>query len=148
AVLQMDPANAKAIAGMARLYLASGDAEQARQVLEMAPPEKANDPDIAGVRAALDLAGRASDAGEAASLRQKVQSDPKDYQARYDLAEALAAQGQLDGAVDELLAIIEAKRDWNDGAARTQLLKVFEAAGLSSDLAKDGRRRLSAILFS
>jgi len=148
AVLQLDPANAKAIAGMARLYLVGGDAEQARQVLDLAPPEKANDPEILGVRAALELAGKAGEVGETAALRQKVQADPKDYQARYDLAEALAAQGQLDGAVDELLAIIEAKRDWNEGAARTQLLKVFEAAGLNSDLAKDGRRRLSAILFS
>ena len=77
-----------------------------------------------------------------------MQADPKDYQARFDLAEALAASGDLGGAVDELLAIIEAKRDWNNGAARAQLLKVFEAAGLSSDLANDGRRRLSAILFA
>jgi putative thioredoxin len=148
AALQLDSTNTKAIAGMARLYLASGDSEQARAVLEMAPPEKANDADIAGVRAALDLTGNASEAGESAQLRQKVQADPKDYQARYDLAGALAAEGKLDAAADELLAIIEAKRDWNDGAARTQLLKVFEAAGLTSDLAKDGRRRLSAILFS
>jgi putative thioredoxin len=145
--LQMDPANTKAIAGMARVYLASGDPEQAKQILEMAPQEKANDAEIAGVRAALELASQ-SGGGDAAALKSAVASNPADLQARFDLANALAAKGDLGGAVDELLAIVEAKRDWNDDAARKQLLKIFDAAGPTSDVAKNGRRRLSALLFS
>jgi putative thioredoxin len=148
AALQIDPPNTKAIAGMARVYLQSGDAEQARAILDMAPPEKANDADIAGVRAALDLTATANDAGDIAELERKSAGDPNDLQARYDLAEALSARGDFDRASEHLLAIIAKNRDWNEGAARQQLLKVFDAAGPTSDVAKQGRRKLSAILFS
>ncbi|MBX3510473.1 MAG: co-chaperone YbbN [Hyphomonadaceae bacterium] len=148
AALQIDPANAKAIAGMARLYLQSGDAEQARAVLDMAPPEKQNDAEIAGVRAALELAASAGDVGDARELEAKVSANPNDFQARYDLAEALSARGDLEAASEHLLAIIAKNREWNEEAARKQLLKIFEAAGPMSDVAKQGRRKLSAILFS
>jgi putative thioredoxin len=147
-VLQLDPANTKAIAGMARVSLQSGDAEQARAILDMAPPEKANDPGIAGVRAALDLAASANDAGDTTDLGLKVANNPDDLQARFELAEALSARGDLENASEHLLAIIEKNREWNEGAARAQLLKVFEAAGPMSDVTKQGRRKLSAILFS
>ena len=148
AVLQLDPTNTKAIAGMARIALSSGDAEQAREILEMTPPEKANDPEIAGVRAALDLASKADEAGDNDELAQRVAANPGDLQARYDFAEALSARGDLEGASEQLLAIIERNREWNEEAARKQLLKIFEAAGPMSDVAKQGRRKLSAILFS
>jgi putative thioredoxin len=147
-VLQLDQTNTKALAGMARIALNTGDPEQAREILEMVPPEKANDPDIAGVRTALDLAANAGSAGDNGELGAKVAANPNDLQARYDLAEALSARGDFEGASEQLLAIIQRNRDWNEGAARTQLLKVFEAAGLASDVAKQGRRKLSAILFS
>jgi putative thioredoxin len=148
AALSVDPTNAKAIAGMARLYLSGGDAEQARAILDMAPPEKQNDAAIASVRAALDLSANAPPPEEQDELAQKVAADPGDLQARYDYAEALSARGDLEAASDQLLAIIAQNREWNEEAARKQLLKVFEAAGLASDVAKNGRRRLSAILFS
>jgi putative thioredoxin len=148
AVLQLDQTNTKAIAGMARIALNTGDAEQAREILDMAPPEKANDPDIAGVRAALELAANASAAGDNDELGAKVAADPNDHQARFDYAEALSARGDLEAASEHLLAIIEKNRDWNEGAARAQLLKIFEAAGPMSDVTKQGRRKLSAILFS
>lgn len=148
AVLQLDQTNAKAIAGMARIALNAGDAEQAREILDMAPPEKANDPDIAGVRAALELAANASAAGDNDELGAKVAANPNDHQARFDYAEALSARGDLEAASEHLLAIIEKNRDWNEGAARAQLLKIFEAAGPMSDVTKQGRRKLSAILFS
>ena len=148
AVLQLDPQNVKAIAGMARVALAAGDSEQAQEILAHAPPEKQNDPAIVGVRAALELSANAPAAGESDELAQKVAANPMDLQARYDYAEALSARGDLEAASDQLLAIIEQNRDWNEEAARKQLLKVFEAAGLNSDIAKNGRRRLSTILFS
>ena len=148
AVLQLDPENVKAIAGMARVALTAGDPEQAREILGHVPEDKANDPDVSSVRTALDFAGKANGAGEDDELGQKVAANPDDWQARYDYAEALSARGDFQGAADQLLAIIEKEHDWIEGAARTQLLKIFEAAGLTSDVAKQGRRRLSAILFS
>jgi len=148
AVLQLDPANTKAIAGMARIALQSGNADEAREILDMTPPEKANDPEIAGVRAALDLAANAANAGDGDELANAVKANPDDHQARFDYAEALSARGDLESASEQLLSIIAKDRDWNEGAARAQLLKVFEAAGPTSDVTKHGRRKLSAILFS
>jgi len=145
-VLQMEPENQKAIAGMARVYLADGDAEQAAQTIAMAPAES-TDPAVQSVRAQLALASRAP-TGETAALEARVAADPNDHQARYDLSLAQAAAGDLKGAVASLLHIVQADREWNDQAARKQLLVVFEAAGAMSDVAKDGRRRLSSILFA
>ncbi len=143
--LQMDPANVKAIGGMARLYQQTGDLERAAEVLEMAPPD-AKDPDIASVRAAIALAADAP--SETAGFEVRLAADPDDHEARLELAKALAGGGRMDEAVDQLIEIIRRDRAWNDEAARKQLLVVFEAAGQMSDTAKQGRRKLSAILFS
>ena len=143
--LQLDPENLKAIAGLARCYLTGGDAERAREVVEMAP-EGAKDAELDSVRAALALAAEAPD--DVAPFEQRLAKDPKDHAARLDLAKGLAGRGQLDEAVDQLLRIIETELDWNEGAARAELLRIFEAAGPSSETAKRGRRRLSSILFS
>ena len=148
AILQIDPANTKAIAGMARIAISAGEPDEARAILEMVPEEKKNDSDIQGVRAALELAGKAADAGDKDELKSKVDANPNDLQARFDYAEALSARGDLENASEQLLAIIERNREWKEGAARAELLKVFDAAGPASDVAKQGRRKLSAILFS
>jgi putative thioredoxin len=144
-VLQRDPENLKALGGMARLYLTGGDVERAAEILAMAPAD-AKDPDLDSVRAALAFAEEAP--SETAELEAKVTANPADLDARLELATALAGHGRFDEAADHLLAMIEQDREWNDQAARKQLLSVFEAAGPMSDVAKQGRRRLSAILFS
>jgi putative thioredoxin len=144
-VLQHDPENVKALGGLARVYLMGGDAERAREVLEMAPPD-AKDPDLDSVRAALALAADAP--ADVREFEERLARDPADHEARLELAKALAGHGRMEPAVDHLLSIIEADREWNDQAARKQLLTIFEAAGPASEIAKQGRRRLSAILFS
>lgn len=144
-VLQADPANLKALGGLARLYLNGGDMDRARDVLAMVPPG-AKDPDLDSVRAAVALADAAP--SETAAFEARLRADPNDHEARLELAKALAGQHKLEEAADELLTIIAADRDWRDGAARQQLLVVFEAAGFTSEVARQGRRRLSAILFS
>jgi len=144
-ILSLEPENLKAIAGLARCYLVNGDAERASEVLDMVPAG-ASDPDLTAVRAALALAAKGG--AETAALERRLQADPSDHQARFELAQARAAQGDFAAASDQLLQIIEKDRTWNGDAARKELLTVFEAAGLSSDIAKAGRRRLSAILFS
>ena len=145
-VLTLEPDNEKAIAGMARVYLADGDADQARQTIAMAPADS-REPLVQSVRAQLSLAS-AAPAGASAELEARLAADPNDHEARFDLAQARAAAGDLAGAVDELLRIVAADRDWNDQAARKQLLTIFEAAGASSEVARDGRRRLSSLLFA
>ena len=143
--LQLAPDNVKAIAGLARCYLTGGDLERAREVAAMAPPG-AKDADLDGVRAALALADEAP--SDTSAFEQRLAKDDNDHAARLELAKALAGRGELDQAVDQLLTIIERDRDWNDGAARAQLLVVFEAAGAASETTRRGRRRLSSILFS
>ncbi len=143
--LQMDPTNAKAIGGMARVLQQAGDLDQAREVLDMAPPD-AKDPDIDAVRAALALADEAP--SETAEFEARILADADDHEARLEYAKALAAAGQMHEAVDQLIDSIRRDREWNDQAARKQLLTIFEAAGPMSDVAKQGRRKLSTILFS
>jgi len=144
-VLQLEPDNVAAIGGLARCYLDGGDVERAREVADMAPADAKN-PDLESVRAALKLAEGAP--SETSEFEQRLAADPDDHEARLELANALAGRGDLQGAVDQLLEIIGRDRAWNDEAARKQLLTVFEAAGMASDITKQGRRRLSAILFS
>ena len=145
-VMTLEPGHEGAIAGMARVYLADGDADQARQTIAMAPAESKN-AQVQSVRAQLSLAS-AAPTGAGAELEARVAADPSDHQARYDLSLAQAAAGDLKGAVESLLTIVAADREWNDQAARKQLLTVFDAAGPASDIARDGRRRLSSILFA
>ncbi|WP_374344134.1 tetratricopeptide repeat protein [Phenylobacterium sp.] len=144
-VLQADPENIKAIGGLAKVYLQGGDADQAAEIAAMAPAD-AKDPDLESVRAALALADEAP--SETAAFEARLAQDPDDHEARFEIAKALAGVGRWDAAADHLLIIIEKDRAWNDEAARKQLLTVFEAAGPGSDVARQGRRRLSSILFS
>ena len=146
--LQQEAGHIGAIAGLALCYLQSGDADRASQTLELAPPYKANDPELASVRAAIALDAKAGDVGETTELRAKLDANPKDYQARFDLALALNGAGDREGAVNELLEIIAMDRAWNEEAARKQLLEFFDAYGPTDDVTKDGRKRLSSILFS
>ena len=145
-VLTLEPAHESAIAGMARVYLADGDVDQARQTIAMAPQDS-REATVQSVRAQLALLS-AAPAGAGDELQARVVADPTDHQARYDLSLAQAASGDLKRAVDSLLTIVAADREWNEQAARKQLLVVFEAAGATSDVARDGRRRLSSILFA
>ena len=144
-VLQGEPDNVKAIGGLARCYLAGGDAERAAEVAAMAP-EGAKDADLDSVRAALALAEEGP--GEVGEFEQRLAKDAADHEARFEIAKAMAARGAWGEAADHLLKIIEADRGWNDEAARKQLLTIFEAAGAGSDITRAGRRRLSSILFS
>lgn len=143
--LQLEPTNVKAIAGLARCYLTGGDTERAREAAAMAPAD-AKDGDLAAVRAALLLADQAQ--GDTAPLVARLAADADDHAARLELAKLLAGRGDLQGAVDHLLTIIERERGWNDDAARKQLLIVLEAAGPGSEVARNGRRRLSSLLFA
>ncbi|WP_454684057.1 thioredoxin [Ancylobacter moscoviensis] len=148
AVLAEEPANLKAIAGLARTQLSAGNAEQARATLALAPESAANDAGLAAVRAAIELEEAASALGDVKELEAKVAANPLDHQARFDLAVALAAHDKREEAVDELLAIVRKDRNWNDDGARKQLVQFFEAWGPTDEHTIAGRRRLSSILFA
>ncbi len=147
-ILGVDPENVPALAGLARYHTMAGDFEQATALLDQVPAKEKGHADIVAVKATIDLAAKAKEAGPVDALKAKAAADPKDFQTRLDLALAYWAADQKQEAIDELLAMIKADRAWNEAAARTQLLKFFEALGFGDPLSVDGRKRLSTILFS
>jgi len=151
-ILDQEPDNVPARLGLARAAIALGEVEQARQMLDELPPEARKGADYDAAKAALDLAERAAKAGakagDLAALEGKVAHEPNDHQGRYDLALALYAGGNAEGAIQHLLEIVKRKRDWDEDAARKELIKIFEALGPANELTVKGRRGLSVILFS
>ncbi|MCB9948148.1 MAG: co-chaperone YbbN [Rhodospirillaceae bacterium] len=148
-VLQVEPGLPEAIAGFARTLLALGRRAEAEEVLNTAPPEAAKAPEVVSVVRELELMAQAGDvAADTRSLRDRLAKDPDDHQARIDLATALFAGGNRQGAIDELLEAIRRDREWNEQAARKELLKYFEALGPKDPLTLSARRRLSSLLFS
>jgi putative thioredoxin len=147
-IAEADPANVKALAGLARCHVALRDFEQARAILAMVPAEKQGDQAVAGVKAAIELAANEGSAGDAAELKARVERNPQDWQAQFDLAGALISGGDMAGGVDALLEIIARNRTWNEEAARKKLLTVFDALGPQHPATQSGRRRLSSLLFS
>ncbi|MBA4043379.1 MAG: co-chaperone YbbN, partial [Erythrobacter sp.] len=148
-ITEFAPENTPAHAGLVRALVQMGEVEQAKQVMEVidADPRLAGDAAIAPARSALELAGERVDDGELASLRSAAEAAPADMDAQLAYAEAAFAAGQRDAAADTLLAMIAADREWNEGAARAKLLKIFEATGLEDEWVVGVRRRLSRVLF-
>ena len=147
-VVQEDAQNVEALAGLAQCYLKSGDIERAKQTIELVPPDKRGAASVASVKAALDLAGMAGQEDNRAELQSRLAANPADHQARFDLAVALAARDAKSEAVDHLLELFRRDRNWEEQAARKQLVKLFEAWGPKDEATLDGRRRLSSMMFS
>jgi putative thioredoxin len=147
-VLQHDPTNLRGFAGLAKSLIGLGQLDQAREMINDAPEDFAKAPEIQAVVSQLDLAAAGADAGEVGELRAAVEADPKNLDTRFDLAMALYATNDREGAVDALLESIRLNRAWNEEAARKQLIKLFEAFGHADPLTIDARKRLSSILFS
>ena len=147
-ILQHEPANAKSIAGLAKCQIAAGDFDAAQKLLDAAPPEAAKDADVVAARTALDVARQGEKAGDVAPLLARLEQNPADHQTRLDAALALFAGGQPEAAIDQLLDLFKRDRNWNDGAARAQLVKFFEALGNSHAATVQGRKRLSSLMFA
>ena len=148
AVLGEEPENAQALAGLARAHLALGEVDKAEGILTTAPEAVFEAPELEAVRAQIELARQAEQAGPLDELRAKLDANPDDHQARYDLATALHAAGETEAAVDTLLELFRRDREWNDGAAKAQLFKIFEALPAKDPVVLKGRRRLSSMIFA
>jgi len=148
AILGEDPMNAPAYGGMVRAHIAMGELDQAEALLNGAPIEISKAPELEAAHAQLLLARQAEDAGPVTELTAAVEADPADLQARFDLALALQANGDSQGAVDQLLELFRRDRDWNEGAAKTQLFTIFDALKPTDPIALNGRRKLSSLIFA
>jgi putative thioredoxin len=148
AVLQDHKQNTAALAGLARCYLQTGDLARAEQMIGLVPPDEQKSAAVERVKAALELARKAGQADNRPALQARLDANPADHQARYDLAIASAARGQKAEAVEHLLELVRRERKWNDEAARKQLVQLFEAWGPKDPVTVDARRQLSSLLFS
>ncbi len=147
-ILAADSLNAEAHAGIIKCLMAADEMDQARNYLAGLTEELLVNPVISSVQTALELEEQTADTGEADDLKIAVDANPDDHQARYNYALALYGGGQAESAIEELVEIIKRNREWNEDAARQQLFKIFEALGHADPLTVEGRRKMSAVLFS
>jgi putative thioredoxin len=147
-ILQEEPEHAGAYGGLVRAHLLAGQEDRAEALLDQVPDKIAQAPEIEAARAQLRLLRQAATAGPVAELRARVEADPGDHQARFDLANALQAAGDTQGAVDELLELFRRDREWNEGAAKTQLFTIFDALKPQDPIVLQGRRKLSSMIFA
>jgi putative thioredoxin len=147
AILGEEPDNAAAMGGLARAHLAMDQVDEAEALLSTAPDTIFNAPEIEAARAQIALARQAAGAGPLGDLQAAVEANPDDHQARFDYAQALHADGNVEEAVEQLLDLFKRDREWNDSAAKTQLFTIFEALKPQDPVALNGRRRLSSMIF-
>lgn len=148
AILEEDAENAAAYGGLIRAHLAIGNLEQAELLVANAPKSIANSKEVEGARAQIEISKQAANAGPVAELEAQVAADANNHQARFDLAAALLAEKRTDEAVDQLLELFRRDRDWNDGAAKTQLFTIFDALNPKDPTVLRGRRKLSSMIFA
>ncbi|MEE9453033.1 MAG: thioredoxin [Paracoccaceae bacterium] len=147
AILAEEDGNMAAISGLLRTYLAQGDMDSAENLATQIPEDKKSDPALSAALAQLVLANAAAEVGETAELRAALAANADNHQARLDLATALAASGDIEEAVDELLEAFRRDREWNDGAAKAQLFTLLDALGADNEVAQKGRRKLASMIL-
>ncbi len=148
AILGEDPMHAGAYGGMVRAHIVMGELDQAEGLLNGAPIEISKAPELEAAHAQLALARQAADAGPVSDLTAAVEADGDDHQARFDLAQALYANGDAAAAVDQLLELFRRDREWNEGAAKVQLFTIFDALKANDPVVLNGRRKLSSMIFA
>ena len=148
AVASQDPDNERALAGLAECLIAAGDLAQAKDVLAQVPEDKRKAAEVVAAQTKISLHEEAAKIGDPRALEARLAANPKDHQARFDLALILNAQNLRDDAADQLLAIIKADRTWEEDGARKQLVQFFESWGPMDPATLGARRKLSGLLFS
>lgn len=147
-ILQQDPEQTEAIGGLIKCYIKVGEVETAKAMIEGMEDEMKGHSAIASAIAALDLAEKAGDTGPIDELEQKLSQDTGNHQLRFDLAIAHNAHNHREQAVEELITILTKNMEWNEGAAKAQLLEFFEAWGAKDPATIAGRRKLASLLFA
>ena len=148
AILGEDPKNAAAYGGLVRAHIALGELDQAEAILNGADADISHAPELEAAHAQLQLARQAAEAGPLDELRAALANDEDNHQARFDLATALYANDDTQGAIDELLELFRRDRDWNEAAAKTQLFTIFDALPAKDPMVLTGRRKLSSMIFA
>ena len=147
-VVSHAPDNVDALGGLARALVGMGEIEGATEILSQVPEDQANHPDVASAQSSLDILMQSAAVGDLSVLEAAIAADPKNHQARFDLAIGLFGAGRRDDAIDQLVDSMKIDRTWNDGAARAQLIQFFDTMNPADEATIVGRRKMSAVLFS
>jgi len=147
-VVSHAPDNVDALGGLARALVGMGEIEGATEILSQVPEDQANHPDVAAAQSSLDILMQSAAVGDLSVLEAAIAADPKNHQARFDLAIGLFGAGRRDDAIDQLVDSMKIDRTWNDGAARAQLIQFFDTMNPADEATIVGRRKMSAVLFS
>ena len=147
-VVSHAPGNVDALGGLARALVGMGEIEGATEILSQVPEDQANHPDVAAAQSSLDILMQSAAVGDLSVLEAAIAADPKNHQARFDLAIGLFGAGRRDDAIDQLVDSMKIDRTWNDGAARAQLIQFFDTMNPADEATIVGRRKMSAVLFS
>jgi putative thioredoxin len=148
AILEEEPASVGAYTGLVQSHLALGDLAQAEAILNGAPAEISQAPEMEAVHAQLELAKQAANVGPLTELQAAVDADSDNHQARMEMAIALHVGGDSEAAVEQLLELFRRDREWNDGAAKVQLFTIFDALPANDLVVLNGRRKLSSLIFA
>ena len=148
AILQEDNNNLKSYIGLIKSHIALGDLDQAEAILNGMPMELSQKTEVEHIHAQIELAKQALDAGPINDLAQLVETNPQDHESRFKFAQALHGSGRVEDAVEQLLELFKRDRDWNDGAAKSQLFIIFEALKPNDPIVLNGRRKLSSLIFA
>ncbi|WP_082735681.1 thioredoxin [Polycladidibacter stylochi] len=147
-VLGQEAGHVVALSGLAQCYIATGNLDGAAQLLEAVEEKAKSEQAYVAAVAALELAQLAEDLGDLGALIARIEANPADHQARFELAVGLNAKGKKQEAVDQLIESLRVDREWNEEACKKQLLQFFEAWGFKDSASVYGRRKLSALLFA
>lgn len=147
-VVEVDPKNPLGHAGLIRAMMVENKTDEALNYIEALDAELKNSNEVSGLKAALELLESESNSEDLELLRQNLDNDPEDPDARYDLAVSLYGKGKVEESIDMLVELVKTHGQWNEDAARSQLLKIFEARGHLDEHTIEGRRKLSSVLFS
>jgi putative thioredoxin len=147
-VVSHAPDNIDGLGGLARALVGMGELDQATEILARVPDDQRDHPDVAAAQAAIDLARQSEAVGDLSPLEEAVAADPKNHQARLDLAVGLFGSGRREEAIDHLVESMKIDRTWNEDAARQQLIKFFDMMSPTDEVTITGRRKMSAVLFS
>lgn len=148
AILEEERGNPAAYGGLVRAYVAAGQLQQAEALIANVPEAIASSPELEAAKAQVELLKQAENAGPLSELSAAVEADPQNHQARFDLATALHANGDVEAAVDQLLELFRRDREWKDGAAKGQLFTIFDALKADDPVVLKGRRKLSSMIFA
>jgi putative thioredoxin len=147
-LLEQDPDNQEAAIGLASCLVDLNDLTAAREIAGRISEDGRKQPSFTALQAKITLAEQVALLGDPREFEQRLAADPKDHQARFDLAMVENARGNRDAAADHLLQIIRTDRTWNEDGARRQLLQLFDAWGPADPASLSARRKLSSALFS